>query len=437
MCSLLKTINEKTPSGIKKMLAPIIRRRLVNNETFKIQYKEIDDFNKLSEEEQKKVQLEKLKDLLIESYENVEYYRELFDESNIDPYSIKRFEDIKKLPILTKEDIRCNIDKMISSKSISNYLAKTGGTTGTPLKVIMDTDSIYKERAFVYKHWSKLGYDCKNSRLMTFRGVDVKGKVYKDNPIYNEVILSPFYLNQERIKEYVDKINEFKPDYFSGYPSAITTFCKVLKLSGYNIEPKIKGVFFISEEVSDKDKNIVKEVLGCDTLSFYGHTERSVLAEEINGKYYFNRLYGYTEFIPTSIEDEFEIICTGFINRKMPLIRYRTGDIAIKTNDGYLIKGRSQSMCLIGKNGEKVGMGSKVVQEGIFNDLVTYQFVQYKKGEVEINIVPKGEDKLIAEKLNKQITNALGDIIKFKVNIVKQINLTDRGKFKLVLQNIK
>ena len=53
----------------------------------------------------------------------------------------------------------------------------------------MDNSSIYRERAFVYNHWASLGFDFKKSKLMTFRGIEVKNKIYKLNPIYNEVIL--------------------------------------------------------------------------------------------------------------------------------------------------------------------------------------------------------------------------------------------------------
>ena len=437
MSTLLKKLNEKTPDGLKRMLAPIIKNKLVKNKIFLEQYEYINKFDNLTCEEQINIQTKKLKDILIHSYETTSYYKNLFDKNNFNPYEIKKLSDISRLPILTKEIVRNNFENLISNTSIKYYIAKTGGTTGTPLKLLMDSDSIYKERAFVYSYWSKLGFDYNNSRLITFRGVDIKGKVYKINPIYNEIILSPFYINNDRIQEYVQVINKFKPNYFTGYPSAISSFCKMLKVNNIKLDVNIDGVFFISEEVSDRDRRIVEEVLGCKTMTFYGHSERSVLAGEYEGVYKFNSLYGYTELIPTNKDNEFEILCTGFINKKMPLIRYSTGDIAIKTDKGYEIKGRSNNMFIIGRNNEHISMASKVFHEGLFTKVIAYQFIQDKIGEVKVNVMVDPLNNGIVRNLENQINNSLKDIVTFKVYAVNNLELTPRGKFKILLQNVK
>ncbi|QAS62028.1 hypothetical protein [Clostridium septicum] len=96
-----------------------------------------------------------------------------------------------------------NFDSLVSTEEIDNYVAYTGGSTGKPLKILLDTNSIYKEKAFVYNYWSKFGYDYNSSRIVTLRGLEFNNKIYKYNPIDNQIILNPFTLNEGNIEEYV------------------------------------------------------------------------------------------------------------------------------------------------------------------------------------------------------------------------------------------
>lgn len=59
-----------------------------------------------SRDEMEKLQLERLQDVVRRAYENVPYYKKRFDEVGIKPEDIKTLDDIKKLPLTTKDDLR-------------------------------------------------------------------------------------------------------------------------------------------------------------------------------------------------------------------------------------------------------------------------------------------------------------------------------------------
>ena len=65
----------------------------------------------LSPEELESLQFKKLKELLIHAGKNVEFYRQKFKEYNFDPNEIKSINDLKVLPVITKDDIRQNFEK--------------------------------------------------------------------------------------------------------------------------------------------------------------------------------------------------------------------------------------------------------------------------------------------------------------------------------------
>lgn len=434
--NVIKKLNEHTPDCIKKIFAPIIRRKLTNNRVFLSQYEEIKNFEVLSEEEKKKIKFQKLKETLCYAYENVEYYKEIFDKVNFNPYTFKSIEEFNVVPSIDKKEINKNYEKFISTQNIDYYNAQTGGTTGEPLVLFMDKDSIYKEKAFIYSHWSKLGYDFKKSKIITFRGIEFNNKIYKYNPIYNEIILSPFELNMANIQEYIKIINDFNPEFIHGYPSAIVNLCKILKEGRFVLKPQIKGVFIISEELNVKDKKIIEEFFKCKTLSFYGHSERAVFAGEYNSNYTFNELYGYTELISTDKKDEFQIVCTSFLNRKMPLIKYKTDDYVIIENNKKIIKGRESSLYLIGNNDEKISLASKVFHNFTNDKIRAYQFIQEEKGKADINIISDILKPKEIDKMEKELNENLRGSVKLKINRVDNLILTGRGKKKILIQKI-
>ena len=62
-----------------------------------------------SKEQLGEYQLQQLSKLLHYAYENVPYYSKVFDESGLKPKDIQDFNDLQKLPFLTKDIIRKNL----------------------------------------------------------------------------------------------------------------------------------------------------------------------------------------------------------------------------------------------------------------------------------------------------------------------------------------
>ena len=85
-------------------------------------------------------QNKKLVELVNYAYQNVEYYKKLFLENNINPNNIKTIKDLKIIPILKKDDIRENFKSLLSKKSNKSELIlnSTGGSTGIPVKIYQD-----------------------------------------------------------------------------------------------------------------------------------------------------------------------------------------------------------------------------------------------------------------------------------------------------------
>jgi Coenzyme F390 synthetase len=97
-------------------------------------------YDRLTSKEISDLQNSKLRKLVRHCYENVPFYTKLFDRLGLKPEDIQNPNDLKKLPILTKQIIRDNYNDLMSTSIPSSRLIKssTGGSTGTPLQFCKD-----------------------------------------------------------------------------------------------------------------------------------------------------------------------------------------------------------------------------------------------------------------------------------------------------------
>lgn len=426
------------PDGIKRIAAPLIRKQLVDNKLFLDQYELLESAKHMSTDELQERQLIALRNLLLFAYENTPFYKRSFDISGFNPSTVSDVRELSKSPLLTKKDIRDSFTDLQATSIEDYYEATTGGSSGEPIRVCLERASIYKERAFVYSFWARAGYDFRRSKVAVFRGVEFGGKIKKENPLYNEMLLNPFLLNKETLPQYVKAMKEFGCDFIQGYPSSIRNFCRLVQGANVGAPEKIKAVFFISETVEQDVADYVTSVLGCPCRAFYGHSERSVFAEQLtdNVLYQFNPEYGVSEIVE---HPEGNIVCTGFLNRRMPLIRYAVDDYAVLDNSGlYKIEGHRNGVGLIGNSGEQITQTALNFHGGIFDEIDGgYQLIQTVPGRAECRIRPsRSFDPQQVSAVLASLRSKTGNTLDWDVVQGVDFELTTRGKAKLVIQKI-
>jgi phenylacetate-CoA ligase len=432
----LKSIRDNIPESVKHIAGSFFRDKLIKNKEFCDTYNLLQKREDLPSEKIKEYQLDQLRQILVYSYENVPYYSHLFNLMSFDPYGFSEFDQIKKIPFLTRELVLKNYDSLISREKIRNgyYSGSTGGSTGLPLKFLLDYDSIYKENAFIYYFRSKLGYKFEDN-LVTFRGIDLGQKLWKYNPMHNETIFSPMGLSKNTIKNYANKINDLNPQYLNGYLSAIWHFAKLLDQFKLKLKFKIKGIFLTSENIDVVQREFIEKFFDAKSITWYGHSERCVIAEETKPNIYsFDPYYGYTELIPSG-NNKYIITGTGFLNYSMPFIRYKTDDLCSRVKRGYSIEGkRSSKKGLYGYNGEFISSTSFLEP---FNNLTNYQFIQNVKGKADMLIV------LNNDLPGRQISNIKSGIdartrgiIDINIKSVDSLILSPRGKCQMYISNL-
>ena len=435
----LKTVYEKIPKGVKYAFAPLFIRFMVKNKTFVQTWKELDQFERMSKDEQKAYQLNALKETLIYAYEHVPYYRRVFDQCGFDPKQVKDLADIKRLPLLEKhEAIAAGNDLYSTDERLAYYKTFTGGSSGQALTVLLDKASIYKERAVVTHFLSRFGYDPLRTRTVAFWGHN-KDQDYYYSPLKNEIVISPFRLfRDDQIEPICQDIEKFKATYVMGYPSAIYLFAQMLEKAGRKMH--FDRVVYYAENCSPEEKEYIERVLGCPVESYYGHTERACFAEIRDSGCVFNDYYGLTELIPTENANEYRIVCTGFLSRKMPLIRYATDDVVqIDENGAMRLVGHKRSeVHLISKNGQKVFKGAMTLHVEELKKIKRYQYVQDEPGKADLCIVqdaPMSEEEIAS--VREYIQRRCEGLLDVEIKFVDEVQLTARGKYAWAVSRIK
>jgi len=424
------------PESLKYIASPFIRNTLIRNNDFLYYYNLLEKRELLNEDQIKDYQLNQLKKILIYSDQNVPYYHELFKRIDFNPLKFSDFGQMEKIPFLTRELVTNNYEKLISRKKVNGgyYIGATGGSSGLPLKFLLDFNSIYKENAFLYYYRKKAGYTF-NNKLATFRAVSFGGKSWRYDAMYNELKLCPLRLSTLTLSNFTKKINEFEPEYLNGYLSAIWYFARLLEESQMNITTKLKGIFLMSENIDEKQRAFVEQFFKVKSFVHYGHSERCVLAEGvIENLYRFDPYYGFTEQILME-NGSYNIVGTGFLNCTMPFIRYKTDDMCSPVNKFYTIVGkRSSTIGLFGLNNEFIPSTVFDLDKVIFKNILNYQFVQREKGKAELLIIVNKQFQFTEiEAIKHDIHKDTKGIIDFDVKIVDHLILSPRGKSQMYI----
>jgi len=192
----------------------------------------------------KKFQWEKLKKLLIYSYENVPYYHNLFDKIKLKPKDINSFKDFKKIPILTKKDIQKNFKKLIATTANKKkiHINSTGGSTGVPLNFYQDKNYEEWQTASMIRAWKYFPGFNESVLEAIFWGAERDiGKGLRIKKIIYDVLrtgclqLNTFDLDAKLLKKYFFYYNLLKPKIIRGYASSLFYIAKFIEENNLKI----------------------------------------------------------------------------------------------------------------------------------------------------------------------------------------------------------
>jgi phenylacetate-CoA ligase len=411
-----------------------------------------------SEKQHIQYQTMQMEKLIQHAYKNVPYYQKIFKQRGLTPKDFGSVEDLQKLPILTKEIVRNNIDDLlaVNYKRYQLMRSSTGGSEGRPLKFYEQRFfSEIKELAFIYKLWERVGFN-PNDKKAVLRGpvIDRKRKL-KYDPIRKELLLSSYHTDDEHLYEFYSEILKRKIKFLHAHISAALTFANFIIKN--NLKLSLKAVLGASENVFPAHRELIQQAFSTRLFTFYGLSEHVVMAGEceFSNSYHIFPQYGITELIDengkeiNSYGSVGEIVGTGFNNYIIPFIRYKTGDLAQftklececgrKYKTFKNIEGRSNEY-IYTLDGRKITTTGLIFGRKLkaYQNIKAIQIYQDKVGIIELRIVKKSKySKRDENELREAIKKAVNSGIIINYKYLDKISLTNQGKHKNVIQKIK
>ena len=279
-------------------------------------------------------QLSRLRHLLAWCGAEIPHYRDQFRELRFDPASVTHIDDLGALPILDKETVRAEPERFLADRPRYKLIAQTtGGTTGTPLRYWASLDAVrfnyatYEARS---RRWAgvRLG-----DRMASLHGQPIVPASVQDPPFwrrnlaFNQLYLSVYHLNDRTLPAYLDALASFGPRVIVGYTSAVHRIAQHVLQRGDLGRVLPSAVLVSSETLTPAARHDIESAFGCRVFNGYSLGELVAYVSECPlGRLHTSTEYGVLEL--ERGESGSEIIATGLINWAMPLLRYRTGDLA-------------------------------------------------------------------------------------------------------------
>lgn len=406
-----------------------------------------------SEQQLKTIQDKKLQDLIEHAYHHVPYYRILFDENNISPKDIQNTDDLKKIPVLTKQILRERYQDLIAddSNKYNPYINKTSGSTGTPLRFVQDKNTSIARFAFFWRAKRMAGY----RPYMRWAQIDQmhlqeNGKLWGYSLVLNSLQIAAEAINDKTCEKIFNKLIRFKPKIIRGYPSAIYLLANYAHRNNRRYPHKLKSIITYSETLHDFQRALIENVFGCQVYDFYTMWEGVCLISECSHQIKHQHAdFSYMELLDennqrVAIGEKGEITATAFYNVSMPFIRYKTGDIAVLSGEKCDCGRKHPVVKSIDGRIEDVIItpdGSKLVRlDQIFKVAKGFnyaQIIQNNKDAVDILLVKNSnfsEDTL--KSITEEFHKRGGQDLKINFKFVDDIKPGKNSKRRLVVNNL-
>jgi phenylacetate-CoA ligase len=207
---------------IKKIILPL--SDLVLKRSISKHLKFLEKSQWWSLEELEKFQNERLKVLINHCYENVPYYTKLFDSLNLKPSDFTSKEDLKKLPILTKDEIKRNFPEFIVNKNLKKgtyYKGASSGSTGEPLNYYLSKEAYSFNIACGLRAWSWMGYKLGDKYIKVSQNQRSRKEKKIQDKLMNNDYLYLKNIDKSSISEAIELIKEANPKIIRCYPDPL------------------------------------------------------------------------------------------------------------------------------------------------------------------------------------------------------------------------
>ena len=292
----------------------------------------------------KKWQEEALGEIMTSAINGSQYYSNIIKPEF---YNLSDFNDF--MPILEKNTLKTYPKKIINFNEKKWATTYKSGSTGSPMVFEHSKAGNQKRFAVMSDHLTRLGVK------LSDRSVRLSGRIIADpskpqkkpwihNFFEKQLLLSTYHLDEFHGDAIGKKLLAFQPAVIDGYPSSILQLLTILNRINCKI-PSLRLIVCTAETLSPETLNNLKELARVPVVDYYSASEGTPLVQQCEyGTYHVRWQSGFLQVRTAdkvASEGDGEIIATSLFQRRMPLLKYATGDLCT----GLRAIGRKQCQC--------------------------------------------------------------------------------------------
>lgn len=418
----------------------------------------------MSRQRMRALQLRRLKEIVAYAYNRVPFYKKKYDEAGVKPSDIKTLEDIRKLPFVTKADLRENYPYGLLAVPLSDLarIHASSGTSGKPTVVAYTKEDMEDWTECVARLVVAAGGRSDDIVQICF-GYGLFTGALGLHQGWERIGAAVIPASTGNTERQIMLLKDLKATAIVATPSYALHLAESMQKLGYKPEDfKLRVGMFGSEASSEEMHKELAEKLHLFPTDNYGLSE--LIGPGVSGEcdkkcgMHVNEDYFYPEIVdPATLEpidgsDYGELVLTSLTKKSMPMIRYRTKDI---TKLDYTpcacgrttvrmakLKGRTDDMLIIkGVNvfpSQIEGVLLSFKEIGSTYEIIVTRENYQDKLEVKVELV---DDSIVGdygaiEKLSRDIRHALKVVLQIdaKLTITEHMSLArSEGKAKRVI----
>ncbi len=393
-----------------------------------------------------------LRRVINHAYENVPYYRRLFDQNRIKPKDIQSVADLSIIPVTSKKDLQSLPPEDVVAQGLNpkNLIAhRTSGSSGEPFTI---RHSWLERRILFLFRLRAMSYHGQRSTDRVASIGLVRPLDPNDNRIITQILQAIHLYRRVRInrllppEKILSALRHYRPDILTGSPGVLSRVAQTLDDEDRRLV-RPRSVRVNGEVLTPPMRRQITEAFKVPVFDTYGSHEFSLIAWECikTGDLHTCDDSVIVEIVkdgrPAAIGERGEVVGTNLHSFAMPFIRYRLGDIVTK---GFETCRCGQPFSTIraiqGRMLDYFQLpGGRMIHPYeislLFYDapwIRQYQLTQESEDRVVLRIVPHRTPTIqeIAQ-LEESVISVLGQGVEFRILLVPEIRIEPSGKFRV------
>lgn len=394
-----------------------------------------------------------LRRLVVHAYQNVPYYRKLFDRHRLHPRHIRGTVDLDLIPITSKQEMRERpatelLDRAVSQATL--FRVCTSGSTGEPFMVQrtgleQSFNALLRHRAY-----RSFGLRLTDQIATIGRGLNpdpkdkkVAGRLLRAVGVHPRLMLD----GMRPPEELVQQLETFRPDMLVALPGVLCLTADYLLSTGRNdIRPRILAVG--GEVLTPLMRRRLTEAFGVKPAQTYGSHEFPLMGWECRVSGEFHTCDDGVIFEvrrdgrAAEPGEDGEVVVTNLHSYSMPFLRYRLADVVTRGGEPCTcgqpfstirsIQGRMIDYFLL-PDGRRLHP-YRILQQLIAGGdawIRQYQLLQDRPDRIVMQVVPnRAPTPELQDRISTAVAPLLGRGIEFQVRVVEKIPLDAGGKYR-------